>query len=92
MLEGKQMKVKSWSSGLQHHVMMWQNTIVFEEFPAFIFTLKMEAAKSSKTLVFYHTTTWCHNPEDHNSIFITEKTSLALHEVTPVFNRTQISK
>jgi hypothetical protein len=26
--------------------------------------LEMEAAWSSKMQVFYHTTTWCHNPED----------------------------
>jgi len=26
----------------------------------------MEAAKSSKTMVFYCITTWHHSPEDHN--------------------------
>jgi hypothetical protein len=30
------------------------------------FTLKMEAARSSETLVSYHSTTWSHNPEDLN--------------------------
>jgi hypothetical protein len=30
------------------------------------FTLKIEAARSSETLVFYHITTWYHNPEDHD--------------------------
>jgi hypothetical protein len=28
------------------------------------FTMKMDEAWSSETLVFYHIITWCHNPED----------------------------
>jgi hypothetical protein len=31
---------------------------------AFIFTLKMEAVRSSETSVPSHNTTWRHNPED----------------------------
>jgi hypothetical protein len=30
------------------------------------FTLRMEAANSSKTLVFYLITAWHHSPEDHD--------------------------
>lgn len=31
--------------------------------------VKMEAARSFKTLVSYHIPTWCYNPEDHHSFY-----------------------
>jgi hypothetical protein len=34
--------------------------------PAYIFRMKMEAARTSETTTSYHITTWPHNPEDHN--------------------------
>jgi hypothetical protein len=34
--------------------------------------VKMEAAKSSETLVSYHTITWRHKPEDHDLKVIKE--------------------
>jgi len=38
---------------------------VYAPFPSAIhFTLKIEAAWPSKTLVFYNISTWCHNLED----------------------------
>jgi len=43
---------------------LWYNTTISEYLAASTFTLKMEAAKSSKTLVSYHGATWHHNPED----------------------------
>jgi len=33
-------------------------------------TLKVGAVRSSKMLVSYHSTTWCHNPDNLNSILI----------------------
>jgi len=36
--------------------------------PTFLLTLKMEAACSSETLVFYNNTTRRHNPEDRTRI------------------------
>jgi hypothetical protein len=33
------------------------------------FTLKMEAARPSKTMVSCHITTWCHNLQEHDTQF-----------------------
>jgi len=37
---------------------------IYAPFPANLFTLKMEAARSSKMLLSYHNTMQHHNPED----------------------------
>jgi hypothetical protein len=40
---------------------------VYAPFPSMIhFILKVKTVQSSKTMVSYHITTWCHSPEDHN--------------------------
>jgi len=36
------------------------------EMTSFHFTLKTETARPTETLVSYHITTWCHNPEDRD--------------------------
>jgi len=49
---------------------MWYLCVVgyqsFEHLDASIFTLKMEAARSSEMQVSCHITIWCHNSEDHD--------------------------
>jgi len=43
---------------------VWQSVILVVGGGTIHFTLKMVAARSSKTLVSYCNTTWCQNPED----------------------------
>jgi len=42
------------------------DTNILEHYAASIFSLKMEAACSFKTLVSYHIITHCHNPDEHD--------------------------
>jgi hypothetical protein len=44
-----------------------------------VFTLKIEAAWISETSVFYHNTTWRHNPEDLDLNLYHRRGSLKTH-------------
>jgi hypothetical protein len=44
---------------------MWWDTNVLEDLAAFLFRVKVEAARS-ETLVSYHITACCNYPEDHS--------------------------
>jgi hypothetical protein len=44
--------------------MLYQYTNILEDLATFVYSLKMETARSSKMLVSYHNTTWHHNTED----------------------------
>jgi len=48
------------------HVMFWVATTCSDVVGYQCFTLKMEAARSSETLVSYHITTRRQSPEDHD--------------------------
>jgi hypothetical protein len=50
---------------------------------ASVFTLKMEAAWSSKTLIFCYTPTQSHNLEDHSSLNLCHCESLRSHQRKP---------
>jgi len=54
---------KLWSSGFWHYVVMWCCCLYLH------FTLQMEEAWSSETLVLYHINTLCHDPEDYDLTF-----------------------
>jgi hypothetical protein len=54
-------------------------------------TLKMEAARFSETLVFYHITTECQNPEDHNLNLYPYPTEFALKMGAAKSSETSVS-
>jgi hypothetical protein len=52
---------KSRSSWLSHRIVIWKDINASEHLCGSILTLKIEAARSSETLVTYQITTRCHN-------------------------------
>jgi hypothetical protein len=45
-----------------------------------------EAARSPKTVVSYCNTTWCHNPEDFNSILLNSYVIITHYIISAVVN------